>query len=273
MESKILILGGTGKTGKRVAEILQKKDIPIRLGSRKENPPFDWDNPENWNNVLKNIKKVYITFQPDLAVPEAAQKIQSFVELAKKSEVKKLVLLSGRGEKEAQVCENIVINSGLDWTIVRASWFMQNFSESFFLDSVLEGHFFLPKITALEPFIDADDIAEVVVASLLEDKHNRKVYELTGSELLSFQNVATMISKEIKRPITYQEVEMEDYIKALREYKTPEDFIWLIQYLFTEVLDGRNEYLTNDVQYVLNRQPTQFKDYIAKTQNTGVWKT
>ncbi len=271
MERKILILGGTGKTGKRVAEILQKKKIPIRIGSRNADPSFDWEKPDNWKNVLKDIEKVYITFQPDLAVPGASAKIKLFGDAAKNSGVRKLVLLSGRGEKEAQVCENIVIDSGMDWTVIRASWFMQNFSENFFLDSILEGHLVLPKITSPEPFVDANDIAAVVVGSLLDDKHSGQIYELTGPELLSFRQATNQISEAIEKPITYQEVEMDDYVKMLREYQTPEDFIGLIKYLFSEVLDGRNGFLTNDVQKVLNRHPTSFADYVAKTKSTGVW--
>jgi len=271
MDSKILILGGTGKTGKRVAEILQKKKVSFCIGSRNGNPSFDWDKPENWKSVLKNIEKVYITFQPDLAVPEASKKIQLFVDIAKNLGVKKLVLLSGRGEKEAQVCEKIVINSGIDWTVIRASWFMQNFNENFFLDSILEGNLILPKIIALEPFIDANDIAEVVALSLTQKKHTGKIYELTGPQLLSFKDAISLISKSIERPIAYQEVNMTDYLIMLREYQIPEDSIWLINYLFTEVLDGRNEFLTDDVQKVLNRQPISFEEYVAKTKMTGVW--
>lgn len=272
MESKILVLGATGKTGKRVAQKLQKSGLPIREGSRNGDPSFDWEKPENWSNILSNVQMTYITFQPDLAVPGAVNKIQTFVEVARQSGVQKLVLLSGRGEKEAQACENIVIDSGLSWTIVRASWFMQNFSEHFFLDAVLAGHLVVPKTVALEPFVDVDDIAEVVVETLVNDEHNENIYELTGPELLSFKDTTQMIGSAIDRPITYQEVSMDEYVNMLREYRVPEDTIWLIKYLFTEVLDGRNESLTDGVGKVLGREPTSFKEYIAKTKSTGAWE-
>ncbi len=271
MESKILVLGATGKTGKRVAEKLKKMGIPVRIGSRNGNPPFDWEKSGNWPAVLNGIQKVYITFQPDFMVPGALQKIQLFVDTTKKSGVQKLVLLSGRGEKEAEEGEMIVMDSGLDWTIVRSSWFMQNFSEFYFLDYILGGRMIVPKTKALEPFVDLDDLAEVVVKALTEDWHNGKIYELTGPELLSFKDTTHMISESINRPVVYEEVDMDEYLKILRGYQLPEDIVWLMQYLFSEVLDGRNESITNDIEKIIGRKPTTFGEYVIKAKQTGVW--
>ncbi len=272
MGNKILVLGGTGKTGGRVAARLQHLQIPFSIGSRNAVPAFDWENTETWSDVLKGINKVYITFQPDLAVPTAAQAVNGFVQIAKASGVQNIVLLSGRGETEAQVCENIVIDSGLNWTIVRASWFMQNFSENFLLDSILNNEMVLPTIKALEPFVDADDIADVVVAALTDGKHGHKVYELTGAELLSFESATAMISKVSGRNINFFEISMDEYIALLKSHQIPDDFIWLIKYLFTEVLDGRNESLSNDIENILGRRPTSFFDYAIKTARTGIWR-
>ncbi len=272
MSNKILVLGGNGKTGRRVAERLQNLQIPFSIGSRNGTPAFDWENPANWSDVLKDVDKVYITFQPDLAVPKAVEAISKFVTIAKASGVKQLLLLSGRGEKEAQVCENIVINSGLDWTIIRASWFMQNFSENFLIDGILSNEMVLPTIKSLEPFVDADDIADVVVASLTNSKHSNKIYELTGPELLSFKSVTAQIAAALNRQIVYNEISINDYVATLKSFQLPDDFIWLIQYLFTEVLDGRNESLTNDIENILGRKATSFEEYISKTIKTGIWK-
>ncbi|HYG37889.1 MAG TPA: NAD(P)H-binding protein [Cytophagales bacterium] len=273
MKNNILVLGGTGKTGRRVAERLVNLHLPVRIGSRGATPSFDWEKSDNWNEVMKDIQKVYITFQPDLAVPGSVEKIKSLIEVAKASGVQKLVLLSGRGEKEAQACENEVINSGMDWTVIRANWFMQNFSENFMLDSILAGHLILPKVNALEPFVDVDDIADVVVAAITDDVHSEEIYELTGPELLSFEQAVALISSAVHRPIAFTSVSMEEYTSILRSYQLPEDYIWLIQYLFTEVLDGRNESLTKDVEKVLGRKPTTFQQYVTKTNKSEVWKT
>jgi uncharacterized protein YbjT (DUF2867 family) len=269
---KILVLGATGKTGKRVVERLEKSGHTIRSGSRNAAIPFDWHKPETWAPVLHGIDKVYITFQPDLAVPGSIEAITAFIEEAKKATISKLVLLSGRGETEAQLCEEAVIGSGIDWTIVRASWFMQNFSESFILDSILAGHVILPIVKAKEPFVDADDIADVVVESLLDKKHSQKVYELTGPELLAYSDAVSRIAQKTGRKISYQEVPMDEYAAMMKEYQVPEDIIWLISYLFTEVLDGRNESVTNDIEFVLKRKATSFTEYIEKTAMSGHWK-
>ena len=164
-----LVLGGNGKTGRRVVERLKTRDIPVRIGSRAGEPPFDWENPETWAGALDGMDTVYITFQPDLAVPGARKAIEGFTSQAVKGGIQKMVLLSGKGEKEAELCEQVVMNAGVDWTIVRASWFNQKFSESFFLDPILAGHVALPRAEALVPYVDADDIADVVVESLLDN--------------------------------------------------------------------------------------------------------
>jgi uncharacterized protein YbjT (DUF2867 family) len=270
--SKItLVLGGTGKTGKRVAERLQKLNQPVRIGSRNGSPAFDWENQSTWAGALKDVEKVYITFQPDLAVPGAVETVQSFVSKAKERGVQKLVLLSGRGEKEAEQCEQVVMSSGIDWTIARASWFSQNFSENYLLDSILAGHVALPTRGVMEPFVDADDIADVVTAALTNTKHSKKIYEITGPRLLTFQDAVLQISQAAKFPIQYQEISISEYKAMLTEYNTPPEFIWLLEYLFTEVLDGRNANLGDGVHQALGRQATDFSDYVKRTVATGVW--
>lgn len=270
--NKILIIGGNGKTGRRVAALLEKKEnIKIRIGSRSAAIPFDWEKPETWSLVLKDIDSVYITFYPDLAIPSAPETIQKFTLLATKLGVEKMVLLSGRGEKEAQICEEIVKATAQKWTIVRASWFNQNFSESFFLEPILAGFAALPKATVLEPFIDADDIAEVVAEALLNEKHNGQTYELTGPRLLTFEQAIAEIAEITGKEIIFQSLELDEYLNMLREYQVPEDEIWLINYLFSEVLDGRNSSTTNDIEKVLGRKAADFSTYVQKTAKSGIW--
>ena len=270
--TKILVLGSNGKTGRRVVERLEKiENVEIRLGSRNEKIPFDWEKPETWEKILQDINAVYITFQPDLASPSAADSIQNFTLLATEAGVQKIVLLSGRGEKEAQVCEEIVKTNAKNWTIVRASWFNQNFSESIFLDPVLTGIVALPRAEALEPFVDADDIADVVTASLLDEKHNGQTYELTGPRLLKFEHIGNEIANATGRNITFQALSLNEYVQMLREYQVPEDFIWLVNYLFEQVLDGRNSNVTSDIEKVLGRKAKDFSAYAKETAETGIW--
>jgi uncharacterized protein YbjT (DUF2867 family) len=273
-KKKILVLGANGKTGKRVVERIQlRNEVEIIMGSRTAKTPFNWENSGTWPAVLNGADTVYITFQPDLAVPAATKIIQEFTLLATRLGVQKMVLLSGRGEKEAQVCEEIVKASAKNWTIVRASWFNQNFSESFFLEPLLAGFVALPRAEALEPFTDADDIAAVVTECLLNDKHNGQTYELTGPELLSFPEAVSIIAKAAEREIKFQSLTLEEYIQMLREYQVPEDYIWLVNYLFEQVLDGRNSSITNDIEKVTGRKPTDFTTYAKETAKSGIWDT
>ena len=271
-QSNILVIGGTGKTGRKVADKLTKAGHKVRIGSRSESPSFDWDDSETWARALEGMDKVYITFQPDLAVPGALEAIEELTRQAKQSGVQKLVLLSGKGEREAELCEQVVIHSGLDYTIVRASWFNQNFSESFFLEPILEGFVALPQAEVKVPFVDTDDIADIAVEALLHDKHNGKTYQLTGPRTLTFKEVIQEISEATQRDIVFTPIALSAYTKLMKEQGVPADFIWLVEYLFTEVLGNpENAEITNDIEHVLGRPPKDFSEYIKETVKAGIW--
>lgn len=267
-----LVLGGTGKTGRRVAERLKAKGRDVRIGSRSAVPSFDWDNEKSWDQSLKAVTSVYITYTPDLAMPGATDAIQAFVNKAKRAGVKRLVLLSGRGEPEAQACEKIIQESGLEWTIVRASWFNQNFSEGAFIDMVLSGAITLPAGDQVEPFVDVDDIADVAVAALTQDHHNGEVYEVTGARLMSIADVAADLSRATGREIAYVNVPHDGFIAEVENSGAPKEVVWMLDYLFATVLDGRNAHLTDGVQRALGRPPKDFADYAREVAATGVWK-
>ncbi len=266
-----LVLTASGKTGRRVADGLEAKGVPIRRGSRSGEIPFEWNDPATWERALAGVQAAYVVYTPDLAVPAAAPAIRDFTDLAVRSGVKKLVLLSGRGEEEAQRCERIVQESGVDWTIVRASWFNQNFSEGPFLELVVGGEVALPAGSVAEPFIDADDIADVAVAALTEDGHAGQVYEVTGPRLLTFAEAIAEIAEATGRPIRYVQIPEEAFVTGLTQAGLPADYIELLKYLFTTVLDGRNERLNDGVQRALGRAPRDFREYAREVAATGVW--
>jgi uncharacterized protein YbjT (DUF2867 family) len=243
----------------------------VRIGSRSAVIPFDWDDPGTWEPVLKDMDVVYISFQPDLAVPGAVQAIRAFAAKAVESGVQKLVLLSGRGEPEAQECEKVIMGGEASWTIVRASWFCQNFSEGYMLEPILAGYLALPAGDIKEPFVDADDIADVAVAALTEEGHEGKVYEVTGPGLLTFKEAIDSIAAAMGKSIHYQEVNMKEYAVMLAKHGVPEVFVSLVSYLFSEVLDGRNAYVTDGVQLALGRKATGFSEYVGKAVATGIW--
>lgn len=267
-----MVLGGTGKTGRRVAERLTELGVPVRIGSRSGTPKFDWEDQSTWAAALENVRAVYIAFYPDLAVPGATTAIRSLCDLAVKRGVSQLVLLSGRGEDEAQNCEQIVQNSGADWTILRTSWFCQNFSEGFMQELILSGEVALPVGSVKEPFIDVDDIAEVAVAALTEDGHSGQLYELTGPRLMTFTEAVDEIAKATNRKVQYMQISPEVFSSAMAEQGVPSDAIWLMNYLFTTVLDGRNSYLTDGVKRALGREPRDFSGYVQNAAANGAWQ-
>jgi uncharacterized protein YbjT (DUF2867 family) len=270
-EAATLVLGGTGKTGRRVAQRLATLGWPVRIGSRSADPPFDWEDPATWASALRGVRAVYISYYPDLAVPGAPETVRSFAELALGQGVRRLVLLSGRGEEGAERGERAVQETGADLTVLRLTWFMQNFSEDYMLDHVLSGVVALPAGDTPEPFVDAEDIADVAVAALTDERHIGELYELTGPRLLTFTDAVGEIAKATGRDLRYQPVSHDDHEAALREQGVPPEVIELLTYLFSDVLDGRNAHVTDGVERALGRPPRDFADYARATAATGVW--
>jgi len=266
-----LVLGSTGKTGRRVAQRLRARGLPVRPGSRAGAPPFDWQDQATWAPALRGVHAAYVSYYPDLAVPGAATTIRSFATLAVGLGIRRLVLLSGRGEEGAKHSEQAVQESGADWTILRSSWFSQNFSEDFLLESVRGGEVALPAGNMAEPFIDVEDIADVAVAALTEDGHAGCLYELTGPRLLTFAEAVAEIAAAAGREVQYLPVSTEQYAAVLAAHGVPAEVTWLLTYLFTDVLDGRNAHLADGVRCALGRQPRDFTDYARITAATGVW--
>lgn len=274
-EGTTLVLGGTGKTGRRVAQRLEALGVPVRVGSRSGEPPFDWENPDTWAPALEGVNSVYLSYYPDLAIPGAPEAVRAFAELAVQSGVRRLVLLSGRGEEEAQSAERalreVVGGTGIEWTIVRCAWFMQNFDENYLLEPILAGEIALPSGNVPEPFVDADDIAEVAVAALTEEGHAGELYELTGPRLLTMEEAVGEISKATGREIRFVPVSLEEYEAVLAETDVPAEFLSFLTYLFGKVLDGRNSSLSDGVRRALGRKPKDFADYAREVAATGVW--
>ncbi|MQA75201.1 MAG: NAD(P)H-binding protein [Solirubrobacterales bacterium] len=267
----ILVLGGTGKTGRRVVARLRAREAEVRVGSRSGEPPFDWEVEATWAPALEGASAAYVSYYPDLAVPGAPEAVGALAERALASGTRRLVLLSGRGEEEAQRAEEVLRRSGAEWTIVRCSWFSQNFSEGPFLEPLLAGEVALPADGVPEPFVDTDDIADVAVAALTDDGYANRLYELTGPRLLTFAEAVEEIGRASGREIRYAPISIDAFASAMAEQEVPADVLGLLRYLFTEVLDGRNATLTDGVQLALGREPRDFADYARDAAATGVW--
>lgn len=266
-----LVLGASGKTGRRIVHGLEAKGLPVRRGSRSAVPAFDWGHEAGWDACLEGVRAIYISYAPDLAMPGAGDAIAALVRKAESRGVERLVLLSGRGEEEAQKCEGIVLGSDIPATVVRASWFNQNFSEGAFADMVMAGHITLPAGEVPEPFVDVDDIAEVALAALTEPGHAGEIYEVTGPRAMTFAEVTAELAKATGREITYTQVPHDAFVGGAKDAGAPKDVVWMLDYLFATVLDGRNTNTTDGVQRALGRPPRDFADYARAAAAAGAW--
>jgi uncharacterized protein YbjT (DUF2867 family) len=269
MSDHTLVLGGTGKTGRRIVERLRVLGVPVRVGSRAL--PFDWNDDSTWAGALDGIDVAYVSFFPDLAIEGAPEAVGAFARLAADRGVRRLVLLSGRGEPAAQRAEQALIAAGTEYTIVRCSWFAQNFSEAFMLDGVLAGELVLPAGEVPEPFVDAEDIADVAVAALTQDGHHGRVYELTGPRALTFAQVAAELSAATGTDVRFVPVPADAFHAGMLEAGVPAEEAALVTFLFGEVLDGRNAQPQDGVREALGRPPRDFTEYARATAATGVW--
>ncbi|MCH6257477.1 NAD(P)H-binding protein [Puniceicoccaceae bacterium K14] len=266
----ILVIGASGKTGRRVMQRLRVADHPVKAASRSGETRFDWNDRETWNDAIKGVDAAYLTFYPDLSFPGAAEIVEDFAKLAVSKGLKRLVLLSGRGEAGAQDAEKRIERSGAAWTVVRCSVFNQNFSEAF-TDSIRAGHLSMPVANSKEPFVDTEDIADVVFASLTDDKHIGKLYELTGPRVMDLEEVVTELSDAIGREILFHSVSIEEYAKELIRHGYPEEESRPIAELIADVFDGRNAYVVDGVMQALGRPARDFSDYAKEAAASGVW--
>ncbi len=268
--NRLLVIGATGKTGSRVADRLDRMGYDVRRGSRRAAIPFDWDMPETWGPALDGISRAYVTYFPDIAMPGALEKVEGLSAAARSAGVERLVLLSGRGEHHARLGEEIVRNSGIDFTLIRSAWFAQNFSEGYLRDPILEGVLPMPGGDVREPIIDIEDIADVAVAALTEDRHSGVLYEVTGPRLMTFADMADVLSNAIGRKIRHLPITFEDFHASVAEAGGDE-----IADIFTaiarETLDGRNAQLTDGVERAIGRKPRDFADFALAAAKAGTW--
>ena len=260
-----LITGGTGKTGSRVAHRLSVLGQPVRAVTRHSEPRFDWYDDSTWEGALAGCTSAYLTFQPDIGLPGSDAILGAFARRAVALGCTRLVLLSGRGEDAARRAESAFIAAGADWTILRSAFFFQNFTEAFWAEEIAAGSLTMVQSTVGEPFVDADDIADVAVVTLLDAAHIGRIHELTGPRLTSFRDIAHEISTAYGRPVVYQQLPVEDYVAALVSAGWPHEDAVGMAYLFDEVLDGRNAHVAFGVNDVLGREGRDFATFLGDT--------
>lgn len=268
----VLVTGGTGKTGRRVAERLTALGRPVRIGSRSAEIPFDWDDKSTWDAALSGVSAVYLAYAPDAGFPGAAEIIGGFAAKAAAAGVTRIVLLTGRGEAGAELTEKTVAAvPGVELTIVRAAVFAQNFSEGFLAEAVQAGALPFPAGDVAEPFVDVEDIADVAVAALTDERHIGELYELTGPRLLTFAEAAAEVSAVIGRHVQYVPLTPEQFRDGMIEAGVPADFAAQLAELMREIMDGHNARLADGVRRALGREARDFGDYLRAADAAGAW--
>ena len=266
----ILVIGATGKTGSRVITKLDAMGLAVRRGARRSETPFDWEDPATWAPALSGVSKAYVTYFPDLAFPGAVGKLEAFAKVARQTGLQHIVLLSGRGEHFASMGEEVIRHSGLPFTIVRAAWFAQNFSEGYLRDPLLGGVLPMPGGDMPEPIIDIDDIADVVVAALTEEGHIGERYEVTGPRLMTFAEMAEVLSSVLERPIQHIPISYEDFhanVAASGGAFVADVFTQIAR----ETLDGRNAHTADGVERALGRKARDFVEFAQTAKEAGAW--
>lgn len=268
--SPILVIGASGKTGSRIAARLTQGGHSVRRGSRSAPIPFDWEDTNTWSAAFDGVSAAYVSYFPDLAFPGAVEKVEALCRVAQDAGLARIVLLSGRGEHHARRSEEVVRNSGVDFTLIRAAWFAQNFSEGYLRDPVLSGIVAMPGGDVREPIVDVDDIADVAVAALTEGGHSGQLYEVTGPRLMTFAEMGTELGTATGRTIRYVPITFEEFHAGLVEIGGA-----FIADVFTgiarETLDGRNAHLSDGVQRALGRPPRDFADFARAAVAAGAW--
>ncbi|MBL0886428.1 NmrA family NAD(P)-binding protein [Myceligenerans indicum] len=260
--SSFAVIGATGKTGRRVADLLEAGGHTVRRLARGTTPAFDWERPDGWAQALHGVERLYVTYVPDLAAPGADLAITRLTDAAREAGVRRVVLLSGRGEQGARQCEDVVLGSGIPATVVSASWFAQNFTEGALADALETGVLALPAANVREPFVDVADIAAVVTRVLTTDGHEGRRYELTGPDSLTFTEAAALLTDLTGRAVQYVPMGFEEFHAAVAA-EAGDDAATLLTELCREVFDGRNEAPADGVRQVLGREPRGLRDVLT----------
>ncbi|WP_280295988.1 NAD(P)H-binding protein [Nocardia abscessus] len=279
-EHPILVTGATGKSGRRVVSRLRAKGLPVRAAARKGEHVFDWTDRGTWNAALEGVRSMYIV-QLD-----GTELVRPFVERAMRHGVRRIVLASGRGIDNPDYVkdsrgvlagildsEAAVRESGSEWTISRPGWFAQNFSEGFFADAIRAGQLRLPAGDGAASFVDAEDIAAVVVAALTEDRHVGEIYELSGPRAVTLAEAVATISEATGREIRYVPLSVEDYVAELVRQGLPPADAAAFADVVAPLREGKDEHVSDGVQRALGRPPRTFAEFAQSTAAAGGWPT
>jgi uncharacterized protein YbjT (DUF2867 family) len=274
MIDTVLVLGATGKTGRRLVPRLIDRGVDVRAASRQPGDGrtiFDWNRPGTYVPALAGVNAVYL-IGPEL-VEDPSDAVGPFLDLAARAGVTRLVLLSSLGvqfphedpESGRRKLERQVMASGMNWTILRPTGFAQNFSEGFLLPGIIEAD---TVVTATGDggvaFVDADDIAAVAAAALTEGSHAGAVYPITGPQALTFAEAAAIISEVAGRTVRHQPISSDEMGHVLSGAGVPADYAAMLLRDMEAVGEGAGALVTDVVADVSERPATSFSEFAAR---------
>jgi uncharacterized protein YbjT (DUF2867 family) len=269
----ILVLGGTGKTGRRLVHTLRTMGRTVRPASRSGETRFDWSTQDTWRAALDDVSAVYLVAPHDPALAEV------FVKEATAAGVSRFVALSGRGMDEAPAdlfegmaaTERAVRASGVEWTVIRPNNFNQNFDEDLWHAPLRAGTLGLPMDVVPEPFVDAQDIADVAAELLTSDGHDGQVYDLSGPRALTFAEAVETIGRAAGRDMRFVSLTAEEYRAELLAQGLPEEVAAELNGMFASMRAGHLAEPADGVRQVLGRDPVDFETYAARAAAAGAW--
>ncbi|MFN6565475.1 MAG: SDR family oxidoreductase [Nostoc sp. ChiSLP01] len=273
---KILVTGATGNVGREVLRLLLSHDCNVCaavrnpnsakdiLGSNIECVRFDFSNPDTFANAFVRVNKLFLVRPPALA--NIRKEIAPALDAAKLAGVEHIVFLSILGAESnpfvphSQI-ENYIQQLGIKATFLRCSFFMQNLNTAHREDIKTRGELLLPAGNGKTSFIDIRDIAAVAVSTLIEDGHQGKAYTLTGSEALTYYEVADIFTSVLGKPIRYNPSLLK-FIRQMRSSGFAIDFILVMVAIYTTARLGLASKITPDTEQLLNRSPLTIQQYI-----------
>jgi uncharacterized protein YbjT (DUF2867 family) len=276
----ILVLGATGKTGRRLIPHLTARGATVRAASRQPGEGrtrFDWNEPDTFDPALIGADAIYLV-PPDL-VEDATPMVAPFLDRALRAGVRRVVLLSSMGVEFPNEgpgsgrdrLEQRVKGSGMDWTILRPGGFNQNFSEGFLLPGILHaGAIATATGDGAVAFVDADDIAAVAAAALTEDGHHQATHVVTGPEALTFADAAAIIGKSAGRPIAHRQISAAELTQILCRAGLPANYAAIVVGNQEAIRDGLGARVTDVVERVTGRAAITFATYAERA--AAAWK-
>jgi uncharacterized protein YbjT (DUF2867 family) len=266
-----LILGGTGKVGRRLTHSLARAGHAPRPASRNLTTRFDWWDYSTWPGALANAEGVFIVGPGSAA--DWSPRLSDLLEAARSSGARRAVLLSARGveflpDGAVAMAERALRDGPLPWTILRPSHFSQNFTEAMFAPH--DGLISAPVGTGAEPFIDVADIADVA-AAVLAGGFDGETLDLSGPEAVSFPRAAEILAEASGTPVRFADESDANHVARLRAAGTPEGYIRWRMAMLGGIRRGADAYLSDGVQRVLGRSPAGLRDWALREVPSSAW--